>query len=53
MDKRKVLAAYRRGTITLQECAQILGLHSARVVGLLEEATPAERLKSRRKRVRF
>jgi hypothetical protein len=26
MDKRKVIAAYRRGIITVQECAQILGL---------------------------
>jgi exonuclease VII small subunit len=25
MDKRKVIEAYRRGLITLQECGQILG----------------------------
>ncbi|WP_164779526.1 hypothetical protein [Paenibacillus kobensis] len=28
MDKRKAIAAYRRGWLTLQECAQILGIHS-------------------------
>ncbi|MDF2669061.1 MAG: hypothetical protein K0R67_1367 [Paenibacillus sp.] len=28
MDKRKVIIAYRRGFITIQECAQILGIDS-------------------------
>ncbi|GFN30650.1 hypothetical protein [Paenibacillus xylaniclasticus] len=28
MDKRKAIAAYRRGWLTLHECAQILGIHS-------------------------
>jgi|HigsolmetaAR203D_1030402.scaffolds.fasta_scaffold00579_11 predicted DNA-binding ArsR family transcriptional regulator len=50
MDKRKVIAAYRKGHITLQECAQILGLHSARVVGMLDEATLAAGIRRRRKR---
>ncbi|WP_202113179.1 hypothetical protein [Paenibacillus sp. MMS18-CY102] len=27
MDKRKVIVAYQRGYITIQECAQILGIH--------------------------
>jgi hypothetical protein len=26
MDKRKVFAAYRRGWITISECAQIVGM---------------------------
>ncbi|WP_195572154.1 hypothetical protein [Paenibacillus sp. 1001270B_150601_E10] len=26
MDKAKVISAYRRGLLSLQECAQILGL---------------------------
>ncbi|MBJ6363532.1 hypothetical protein ACFOQM_20115 [Paenibacillus sp. GCM10012307] len=36
MDKRKVVAAYRCGFITLQECAQILGLDSLQVKGIME-----------------
>jgi len=28
MDKRKAIAAYRRGWLTLHECAQILGIQS-------------------------
>lgn len=35
MDKRKVIDAYRRGFLTLQECAQILGMENAQMVGLL------------------
>ncbi|MBO9607557.1 MAG: hypothetical protein J7639_16470 [Paenibacillaceae bacterium] len=37
MDKRKVIFAYRRGFITLQECAQILGIDSMRVMGMVDE----------------
>ncbi|WP_198402152.1 hypothetical protein [Paenibacillus crassostreae] len=29
MDKRKVIKAYHRGFITIQECGQILGLEQA------------------------
>ncbi|XEC92746.1 hypothetical protein AB6A23_15215 [Paenibacillus tarimensis] len=37
MDKRKVIAAYRRGFITIQECAQILGLDSGQVSDIMED----------------
>ncbi|WP_164821740.1 hypothetical protein [Paenibacillus koleovorans] len=32
MDKRKVITAYRRGFLTIQECAQILGIDSMQQV---------------------
>jgi predicted transcriptional regulator of viral defense system len=35
MDKRVVIAAYRRGWITIRECAQLLGLDTAQVAGVL------------------
>ncbi|WP_181438836.1 hypothetical protein [Paenibacillus sambharensis] len=37
MDKRKVIAAYRRGMITIHECAQILGLEAIQVTGMIED----------------
>ncbi|MCZ8512945.1 hypothetical protein O9H85_11045 [Paenibacillus filicis] len=37
MDKRKVITAYRRGFITMQECAQILGIDSLQVMGMMNE----------------
>ncbi|MDF2924390.1 MAG: hypothetical protein K0R57_3304 [Paenibacillaceae bacterium] len=37
MDKRKVITAYRRGFITLQECSQILGIDSPQIMGMMEE----------------
>ncbi|WP_165971972.1 hypothetical protein [Paenibacillus piri] len=37
MDKRKVIMAYRRGFITIQECAQILGIDTPQIVGLVED----------------
>lgn len=36
MDKRKVIQAYRKGFLTVHECAQILGLDSAQTMGLIE-----------------
>ncbi|RCX23260.1 hypothetical protein DFP94_101857 [Fontibacillus phaseoli] len=36
MDKRKVIDAYRRGFLTLQECAQVLGVEKTHIVDLLE-----------------
>ncbi|MNF12066.1 hypothetical protein D3C76_143820 [compost metagenome] len=45
MDKRKVIEAYRRGFLTLQECAQVLGVEKAHVTNLMEytqvEANPS------------
>lgn len=37
MDKRKVIAAYRRGFITVQECAQILGLDIGQLPSLMSD----------------
>jgi len=37
MDKRQVIAAYRRGIITIHECAQILGLDSRHISSLVNE----------------
>jgi predicted DNA-binding ArsR family transcriptional regulator len=37
MDKRKVISAYRNGFITLQECAQILGIDSMQIVGMMQD----------------
>ncbi|MCU6708354.1 hypothetical protein M6D81_06465 [Paenibacillus sp. J5C_2022] len=38
MDKRQVIAAYKQGIITIQECAQILGLERSQLSGLLADA---------------
>jgi plasmid maintenance system antidote protein VapI len=37
MDKRKVIAAYRRGFITIQECAQIIGVDSKQMNRLVND----------------
>ncbi|MFD0670412.1 hypothetical protein [Cohnella sp. GCM10027633] len=37
MDKRKVIAAYRRGLISVQECAQILGLDNVQLLNDMRE----------------
>ncbi|WP_176705982.1 hypothetical protein [Paenibacillus hemerocallicola] len=42
MDKRKVIMAYRRGFITIQECAQILGIDSAQVMGMVNDQKQTE-----------
>jgi len=42
MDKRKVITAYRRGTITIQECAQILGIDSLQIMGMMNDPQMAE-----------
>ncbi|CAM3394665.1 hypothetical protein [Marinicrinis lubricantis] len=39
MDKRQVIYAYRRGLITIQECAQILGIQSTQLMGIVSEAS--------------
>ncbi|MEF2964352.1 hypothetical protein V3851_00800 [Paenibacillus sp. M1] len=38
MDKRKVIEAYRRGFLTLQECAQILGVEKTQIIDILDHA---------------
>ncbi|MGC5324565.1 hypothetical protein [Brevibacillus sp. SYSU BS000544] len=35
MDKQKVIEAYRRGLITLQECGQILGADKSQLDDLV------------------
>jgi hypothetical protein len=42
MDKRKVISAYRRGFITMQECAQILGIDSMQIMGMMNDPQLAE-----------
>lgn len=37
MDKRKVITAYRRGFLTIQECAQILGIDSPQIMKLVND----------------
>ncbi|WP_168119154.1 hypothetical protein [Paenibacillus sp. HB172176] len=37
MDKRKVIAAYRRGFITIQECAQIIGVDNRQMTRLIND----------------
>jgi len=42
MDKRKVIAAYRRGFLTIQECAQILGIDSPQILKLVNDPQMSE-----------
>ncbi len=50
MDKRKVIHAYMRGNISMQECAQILGIESQQIIGIMNDngwhdaARPAQQL---------
>ncbi|MBW4841270.1 MAG: hypothetical protein KZY74_17910 [Paenibacillaceae bacterium] len=37
MDKRKVIEAYRRGFLTPQECAQVLGIEGPHLKRMLED----------------
>jgi hypothetical protein len=37
MDKRKVIMAYRKGFITMQECAQILGIDSMQIMDFVND----------------
>lgn len=45
MDKRKVITAYRRGFITMQECAQILGIDSMQIMGMMNDPDLQEPLR--------
>ncbi|MCR8642288.1 hypothetical protein NV379_06405 [Paenibacillus sp. N1-5-1-14] len=45
MDKRKVILAYRRGFITIQECAQIMGIDSMQIMKIMNDPTLAEPLR--------
>ncbi|WP_166239376.1 hypothetical protein [Paenibacillus turpanensis] len=48
MDKSKVINAYRRGFITIQECAQILGIDSLKLMGMVNEPEWADHPSVRR-----
>lgn len=49
MDKRQVIHAYRSGIISIQECAQILGLDSRQLPNLMNQmAAKSERGTSKR-----
>jgi hypothetical protein len=37
LDKRKVITAYHKGFITLQECAQILGIDANQINSMVIE----------------
>ncbi|MFF2887590.1 hypothetical protein [Paenibacillus sp. NPDC057967] len=37
MDKRQVIAAYRRGFLTIQECAQIIGVDSRQAARIADD----------------
>ena len=52
MDKRKVIAAYRGGLISVQECAQILGIDNVHLIGLMREAGSAKRIAKPKQSVR-
>ncbi|MFC4777566.1 hypothetical protein ACFO9Q_12285 [Paenibacillus sp. GCM10023252] len=41
MDKRQVITAYRRGFVSLHECAQILGVDLNQLSRLMEEPQSA------------
>ncbi|WP_167746966.1 hypothetical protein [Cohnella luojiensis] len=52
MDKRKVIAAYRRGLISVQECAQILGLDNVELLGYMRESRVARPKAAKKQSVR-
>lgn len=37
MDKRTVILAYRKGMISIKECAQILGIDSMQIMGMVDD----------------
>lgn len=45
MDKRKVIAAYHRGFITIKECAQILGIDSLEIMGMVSKPVSEHKAK--------
>jgi hypothetical protein len=44
MDKRKVIHAYRRGLLTVHECAQLLGIDSIQIIGVVEDQVSERKL---------
>ena len=37
MDKRKIITAYRKGFLSIQECARIMGIDSAQLAGMIDD----------------
>ncbi|WP_168735639.1 hypothetical protein [Cohnella fermenti] len=52
MDKRKVVAAYRRGLISTRECAQILGLDNVDLLLFVRDAAIDSKPAARQQSVR-
>ena len=42
MDKLKVITAYHKGFITIQECAQILGMDAKQIISMVIELKTEE-----------
>lgn len=53
MDKRKAIAAYRLGLITVQECAQVLGLDNAELLAGFGDARIPQRTNAKKQSVRL
>lgn len=45
VDKRLVINSYRRGFITLKECAQILGIDSMQIMNMVNDTQGSEGFK--------
>jgi len=51
MDKSKVIAAYRRGFITVHECGQILGVEEMQLKRLLQQEESQRALSQQRQTI--
>lgn len=52
MDKRKVIAAYRKGVISIRECAQLLGIDSIQIMTLVGDLKEIDRRTVRKSSLR-
>ena len=52
MDKRKVIAAYRKGVISMRECAQLLGIDSLQIMGIVGDLKEIDRRTVRKSSIR-
>ncbi|MDF9840319.1 MULTISPECIES: hypothetical protein [unclassified Paenibacillus] len=51
MDKSKVIAAYRRGFLTVRECGQILGVEELQLQSLLSQVEGKQRIPEAQQRI--
>ncbi|MEK5446923.1 MULTISPECIES: hypothetical protein [Paenibacillus] len=51
MDKSKVIAAYRRGFLTVRECGQILGLEELQLQSLLRQEEGKQNVSQAQQRI--